>query len=277
MTNHDLLTAQYTHTDVHVPDHDHLRKEFDAIISEINAARKTKAKAEGKPPPADLTNGFYRSIGDSVFDAGCLALSDFVEHYKPFSDGDAAITGGSRNRIRVVSAPVGSGKTTFTAAFIAALIRYADQDPQSPTGALVVVNQIEKANDTFHDLNALLPGKVAVWTTEHDPACRLKDEDRKVPPDKLPEKRFTKDNLQHYPVAIVTHAFYSHAGNHKARHLFHDDKLQPRAFTAIDERFEDVTIYDVALSEAEKVREAIWADPQHSKAIGPHMEALCKI
>jgi hypothetical protein len=163
----------------------------------------------------------------------------------------------------------------FTAAFIAALVRHAERDPQSPAGALVVVNQIENANDTFRDLNALIPGKVAVWTSENDPSCRLKDEDRKVPRDKLPAQ-FTKDQLQHYPVAIVTHAFYSHAGNHKARIMLHDGKLQPRAFTAIDERYEDVTIYDVTLSEAEKVREAIWADPQHSQAIGPHMEALCK-
>jgi hypothetical protein len=156
--------------------------------------------------------------------------------------------------------PVGSGKTSFGLAFVAALVQCADEDEGNcaenddtntlPYGCLVVVNQIEKADTTFRDLNTLLPDQVAVWTTEHDPNCKLAKEERKVPE---PAAQFTKDDLQYYPVAVVTHAFFGGKGSRKARQLFHKGKLQPRALTVIDERIEEVTIYDIALSSAQKV------------------------
>jgi hypothetical protein len=140
-----------------------------------------------------------------------------------------------------------------------------------------VVNKIDKAHATFLELEKLLPGKVAIWTSEHDPSCRKKDEVRRVPRAKLPKQLFTKDDLQDYPVAIVTHAMYAHAESHKARQVLgRNGQLQPRAFTAIDEKIEDVAIFDITLSDAEKVREDVWADPQHAQAIGPHIEALCR-
>src|SRR5215470_13986493 len=185
MTNRNLLIAQYTHTDIHVPDRDQLRGEFDAAVIQLDQSRT-------KPM---LNTVFYRSIGDCVFDAGYQALKDFVVHYTPFQ-------GWPCERMHVVSAPVGSGKTSFSVAFVAALVRLAEQDPMAPFGALVVVNQIEKADSTFRDLNALLPGKVAIWTTEHDRACTKRE---KVT---SPAASFTKDDLQHYPVAVVTHAFF---------------------------------------------------------------------
>src|SRR5260370_162339 len=111
MTNHDLLIAQYKHTDVHVPDRDQLRREFDAAVIQLDQVRT-------KPM---LNTEFYRSIGDSVFDAGYQALKDFVGHYTPFH-------GWPCDRMHVVSAPVGSGKTSFSVAFVAAMVRLAEQD-----------------------------------------------------------------------------------------------------------------------------------------------------
>jgi hypothetical protein len=162
-------------------------------------------------------------------------------------------------RLHVVSAPVGSGKTSFSLAFVAALVR------TTPSTCLVVVNQIEKADDTFQDLNMLLPGKVAVWTTEHDPDCKLPQEQRKLPE---PAATFTKDDLQHYPVAVITHAFFSSKGSHKATQMLQGGRLQPRALTVIDERLEEVTVFDVELSAAQKVREIITANE--------HLERLTK-
>jgi hypothetical protein len=112
---------------------------------------------------------------------------------------------------------------------------------------------------------------VAIWTTEHDPACRISPQDRKVPD---PGKRCTKEELQNYPVAVVTHAFFGGNGGHKARQVIHGGKLKPRALTVIDERVEDINVYDVALSEAERARETVWADDKHSGTIGPHMDEL---
>jgi hypothetical protein len=244
----------YAHSNVHVPDHDLLRREFHTAVTQLDQLRD-------KPM---LTTDFYRSIGRSVFDAGYQALQDFVVHYTPFH-GDPC------DRMHVVSAPVGSGKTSFSVAFVAALVRVAEQEHKAPYGALVVVNQIEKADTTFRDLDRLLPGRVAIWTTEHDPACRLSPQDRKVPD---PAKRCAKEDLQNYPVAVVTHAFFGGNGGYKARQVIHDGKLKPRALTVIDERVEDINVYDVALSEAEKARETVWADDEHSGTIGPHMDEL---
>jgi hypothetical protein len=220
---------------INLPSRDALRRAFDTAVIELDQSR----------PGSKLTTDFYRRIGDSVFEAAHLALEDSVA-----KTGDPKSTMGPP-RLHVVSAPVGSGKTSFSLAFVAALVRVTD----APFGCLVVVNQIEKADDTFRDLNMLLPGKVAVWTTTHDPECP--PEQRKLPE---PAATFTKDDLQHYPVAVITHAFFSSKGNHKATEVLQGDRLQPRALTVIDERLEEVTVFDVELSAAQKVRETIAAN-----------------
>jgi hypothetical protein len=55
-----------------------------------------------------------------------------------------------------------------------------------------------------------LPNQVAIWTTDHDVDC--------LSPTRVnPAATFHKDDLQHYPVAIVTHAFFKGEGADKAR------------------------------------------------------------
>jgi hypothetical protein len=256
---------------------DRLRIEFDAAVIQLDQSR----------PGSKLTTDFYRRIGDSVFDAGYRALQDFAASRVGVGDPgapnepSAGSSASQRTRMHVVSAPVGSGKTSFSFAFVAALVRSADAGNCAenahantlPYGCLVVVNQIEKADTTFRELNVLLPGKVAVWTTEHDPDCKLPKEERKVPE---PAAQFTKDDLENYPVAVVTHAFFGSKGSRKARQMLHNGKLQPRALTVIDERIEEVTIYDIALSSAQKVREAALADERRTETVGPHMDELIK-
>jgi hypothetical protein len=124
-------------------DRDRLRMEFDAAVIQLDQSRSG----------SKLTTDFYRRIGDSVFDAGYQALQDFVasrvgDHGAP----------NEAHRMHVVSAPVGSGKTSFSLAFVTALVRWASRTENKdagavPYGCLVVVNQIEKADITFRDLN----------------------------------------------------------------------------------------------------------------------------
>jgi len=90
------------------PDRDRLRMEFDAAVIQLDQSRSG----------SKLTTDFYRRIGDSVFDAGYQALQDFVascvgDHGAP----------NEAHRMHVVSAPVGSGKTSFSLAFVTALVR----------------------------------------------------------------------------------------------------------------------------------------------------------
>jgi hypothetical protein len=128
-----------------VPDHAALRALFDEAVSQINTIRDNC-----------LTTDFYAMTGDAVFTAGYLALTDYLTNTR---------------RMHTVSAPAGGGKTSFAYALIAAVTRYADSRPDAPYGAVFVVDQIEKADSVYRDLSGLLPGRVAIWTRDHD--CAL--------------------------------------------------------------------------------------------------------
>jgi hypothetical protein len=165
-----------------IPPRNVLRQGYDAAINEIDSARQ----------PQRLTNAYYSQIGNAIFEAGWSAL----EHSEAARRGLRVST-----RLQVVSAPMGTGKTSFTVAFITALVRLADSNPDMPKGCVFLVEQIPKAEDMFVDLSKLLPGKVAVWTRDHDVNCS-------TPLKVIPSKKFSVDDLENYPVAIVTHAFY---------------------------------------------------------------------
>ena len=123
----------------------------------------------------------------------------------------------------------------------------------------------------FGTLNTLLPGKVAVWSTDHDPKCtkptKVFREDR---------PRFSKDDLQRYPVAVVTNKFFAGKGGHKARQVRRGDRLEPRSLTVMDEQIDEVTLFEVELSSAERVRELVQQDEKTAETMGPHMNALVR-
>jgi hypothetical protein len=212
-----------------VPDRDALRALYDEAVGQINASR----------PAIDLTSGFYAETGNAVFDAGYLALSDYC-------NGPAG-----KRRLHVVSAPAGGGKTSYSYALMLALTRYA-QTPGAPYECVFVVDQIKKADEAFKDLNALMPGKVAVWTTEHDPGCKHRT---KVP---HPAAEFIKDELRHYPIIVVTHAFYNGPTGNKAHIVVRDKHVYSgRALTVVDERPEEIVIYELTLKQAQDIREKL--------------------
>src|SRR6516164_4805336 len=222
-----MMTTQMLRT---APNRELLRALYDEAVQQINPSR----------PKVDLTTGFYAKTGDAVFDAGYLALSDYCK-------GSA----GSR-RLHVVSAPAGGGKTSYSYALMLALTRYSEQRPDAPYGSVVVVDQIKKADEAFKELNALMPGKVAVWTNEHDRGCKKRT---KVP---HPAAEFTKDELRHYPIIVVTHVFYNGPNGNKAHILVRDKRVYSgRALTLVDERPEEVVIYEITLKEAQDIREKL--------------------
>jgi hypothetical protein len=196
-----------------VPDRGALRALFDEAVNEINQSRHD----------AKLTTGFYAQTGNGVFDAGYLALSDYCMATK------------APQRLHVVSAPAGGGKTSFSYALILAVIRYAEQTPSAPYGCVFVVDQITKADEVYRELNALLPGKVAIWTRDHDADCKT--------PTKVlePAARFTQDQLRLYPVIVVTHVFYSGTRGNKAHLVVRGGRFDnSRALIVVDERPEEV-------------------------------------
>ena len=115
-----------------------------------------------------LTNGFYSEIGISSFEASYQALQDFIAA----QDADVP----SKPRLHVVSAPAGGGKTSFSIAMLAALVRTTADSPNGPMGGLFLTDQRVRADETYRQLATLLPGKVAIWTADHDAKLRAKPE-----------------------------------------------------------------------------------------------------
>jgi hypothetical protein len=218
-----------------------LRALYDQAVEQINTDRN-----------GILTTNFYAKTGDAVFNAGYLALCD-------------ALTG--TRRMHTVSAPAGAGKTSFSYALITAVQQYAERSPDAPHGIVFVVDQIEKADKVYRDLSSLLPGKVAVWTRDHDTRCKK--------PERMhnPAARFVAEELRHYPVIVVTHKFYLGARGHNACSVVRQGVFGQRALTIVDERPDEAPSLDLMLSEAEAVREAVI---QHYPDAKEHLDALLR-
>lgn len=214
-----------------MPDRKALRALYDEAVGQINTTRST----------TDLTTKFYAETGDAVFEAGLLALSDHSKGSK-----------GPR-RVHVVSAPAGGGKTTFSYAFMAAVTRYAESNPNAPYGCAFVVDQIEKAEEAYRELDALMPGKVAIWTSDHDQACKT--------PVRVtnPTAKFTQDELRGFPIIVVTHRFYNGSKGNKAKLVRQLDGTMShaRALIVVDERPEEVELFETTLKDAVRIREEL--------------------
>jgi hypothetical protein len=106
-----------------------------AYYEEVLTARYAEAVTEvNRKRDGRLNTKFYAEIGDAVFHAGCAAL---VDHH----NGD--------KRLLTLSAPAGSGKTSFSYALIAGITREADDNPEAPYGCVFVTDQITKADDAY--------------------------------------------------------------------------------------------------------------------------------
>jgi hypothetical protein len=197
--------------------------EFETPVPSLTSARDLpdnkslsaafNAAVERSPAPRSR---FYERMALTVGDTALMALQDNIE---------------GRACMHVLSAPAGSGKTTLTNAFIEAMIEVVPL-----ASALVVVEQIKSVEARFRDLDALLPGKVACWTSEF--------------------RTVEKAELADYPVAIVIHATFTGAESHKARRWKHGARL----LTVVDERIKEVTIYDASPQAVRRVWEAVSKD-----------------
>ena len=168
-------------------------------------------------------------------------------------------------RMLTVSAPCGSGKTSFSYALAAAVTRLAERDPSAPYGVVFLVERRDQADKTYRELEALLPGQVKVWTEDHDVSCANPE---KV---KNPAARFSKSDLQHAPVAVVTHAFYLDKNGHQARTVIRNGTRSQRALTIVDEVPDEAPSKAITLGDTQKVREALVdCHPE----IKPHLDRL---
>jgi hypothetical protein len=130
------------------PDRGALRALYDAEAEKINATRGNK-----------LATAFYSKTQDAVFNAGCAALTDFHDDTR---------------RMHTVSAPAGAGKTSFSYALIAAVTRYAEQNPDAPYGCVFVTDQIPRADEVYRDLTAPTcgPRRLLWWYPRYRAQCQ---------------------------------------------------------------------------------------------------------
>ena len=71
-------------------------------------------------------------------------------------------------------------------------------------------------------------------------------------------------------MVIVTHNFFMGKRGSIVRNVTRDGLVQQRALTVVDERPEEVTVFDVELSAAQAVRELIEKDRRPRQPTSPH-------
>src|SRR5262249_26922687 len=149
-------------------------------------------------------------------------------------------------KMQVVASNPGSGKSTSAKAFMLAVVREGLKD-KYPLGCAFVVQHVETAANAYEELKVLLPDQVALWTNEHDADS---SETKREP-------RFTVSELQEYPIIIVTHEFFKGVRAERSRSYRRNGMSFPRVVTFVDEKVEQIRVYDARFSDIAKVREHI--------------------
>lgn len=201
------------------------------------AAIEEQARQRGKP-----VTPFAKEVSDSIFTAGLLAIEDNQLSVAQY---------------RVVSAPTGSGKSSYAQALIKAYISVVPQ-----ASVLYLVETVRQAEDIYRDMVSLIEEtQIAVWTAFHDisasPDLAMREHGF------APQRHFAVDDLASYPVAIVTHSFFKERRRQKAT-IFQG---RTRSMTFVDEQPQGVTIFDVDTGLIKTVRDKL--AQEHSSAYEP--------
>jgi hypothetical protein len=221
-----------------------LEHAYHQAIAEIHLAR-------GTTPPR---GSYARKVRDQAFWAFYWALSDscctiIMEHHP---DGAWAKQDRPRLDMHVVASAPGSGKSTLAKAFAVALARIT-RGGEHPFGCVFVVQHIATAHAVFVELSKLLPpGSVAVFTTKHDAGQPLAEY----------SQTFWVSELARHPITVVTHEFYMGIRGEQARRYTQDGVTFPRVVTFIDERANEIAVYDADPMALEGVLKFVQRDRQ---------------
>jgi hypothetical protein len=231
------------------------------------------------PPPSDLREAYHQAIADVHRTRGTtppagryadeIREKTFWAFYRALSDGCCAIivahhpTGswaqqcGVRFDTHVVASAPGSGKSTLAKAFAVALARMT-QTGSFPFGSVFVVQHIATAHAAFVELSSLLPAdSVAVFTTKHDASQPF--------PEYSPT--FWVSELERRSIIVVTHEFYMGIRGEQARRYTRDGVTFPRVVTFVDERANEIAVYDVDPMGLEGVLKFAQRDQQASQEL----------
>jgi hypothetical protein len=148
----------------------------------------------------------HRAVWHAAFSAAADTASYIVREAHPAGAWNTNNLEPKNPTVHVIHSGPGSGKSTAAKAFMAGLSRVTE-DHRYPVGCAMLVHHVETAAKAFAELSALLPDRVAVWTSEHDANS----------PVPMREPRFTVDELEQHPVIVVTHEFYRGVRGDRAR------------------------------------------------------------
>ena len=262
-----------------------LEQSHDAIDGENTGASQPRARTDNAevpdqlgalvPVPSDLEDAYRDAISDihrlrgTVPPDGEYALDVQDAAFRAFLgalvDGCSAIISDHRpqcswakihpprSRMHVLASAPGSGKSTLAKAFAIALTRVTEASPY-PLGCVFLVHHIATAEAVFRELSALLPrDTVAVFTTKHDA-----DNDHAG----AYSNRFAVRKLEKHPIIIASHKFYMGVRGDYARYFTRGDLRVPRVTTFIDERVNEIAVYDVDPLGLERVLKFIQQDHQ---------------
>jgi hypothetical protein len=167
--------------------------------------------------------------------------------------------------MQVLASAPGSGKSTLAKAFAIALARVNENKPY-PLGCVFLVHHIATAEAVFQELSRLVPNAVAVFTTKHDAATETQ----------IYPASFSIDDLEKYPVIVVTHEFYMGIRGDYARYHTKGDLRFPRVVTFIDERACEIDVHDLDPWVIEGVLKHVQQDNYASRDLLDGMFALSK-
>ncbi len=182
---------------------------------------------------------FSRSVAQSILDAGLAACDDRDQQLEQY---------------RVVSAPTGSGKSSYAWALVAALI-----EAVPGSSAVFLCETINQCEDTYRELLKLVDvDDLAIWTSAHDLAKPLEAIERAH--QFTPAARFRSTDLPDHRVIVATHAFYKGSRGILAQKY----QGENRTLTLVDEKPAEVAIFDIDAGDVLKVRE--WAQESSSSS-----------
>jgi hypothetical protein len=181
---------------------------------------------------------FDQKIANVVAAASLAAIADQDDTFAKF---------------KVVSAPTGSGKSSFAVCFGAALY---ETNPDSSIA--YVVETMTQAEAVYRDLKAILPAgaSLAVYTSAHN----IKRNSEAILRDEgwLPEDRFDRDTLASFRVVVVTHKLWLNEMSGDAQRVrFYNPgtALRHRDLMFVDEQPSLVNIFDVTPGQVLSLRD----------------------
>lgn len=202
----------------------------------------TKVRARQAMLRVKTISPFDTKVGNSIFQAAYLALSDHRQ---------------GRKKFRVVSAPTGSGKTSSALCVASALY---STDPTS--SCAFVVDTIRAAEDLYGEALSIFPegADIAVWTTAHDDKADLDKIEREY--GFRPRAAFSRDALATSRVIIVTHnkwlgemSLMADTDNVSGAVRTYNGK--PRSLIFVDEHPSLVTVHSLGPADVLKLRDVL--------------------